>query len=176
MTNVGRALPIGLFLVFALLCTAIGFEITDPAPDPQFIPVAGTVAPPRINTPAMDGLSDQHDTWFREILARPLFSPDRKPPASVAHSVAGLPRLTGIVVSGSRRIAIFASNAGGRPVVVEAGSRIGAYDVRDIADGGVTVVGPEGTTVVRPIFDPSAPVAAKPGAAVRPDLLRPAPK
>jgi hypothetical protein len=76
-------------------------------------------------------------------------------------SVAGLSRLTGIVVTGSRKIAIFAAPAGGHPIVAEEGSHLNAYEVRAISGTGVTVVGPAGTTVMTPIFDPAPPPVTK---------------
>jgi hypothetical protein len=141
------------------LCGLIGLEITGRDGDadaalvrPAPIMVAGgpsAAAVPR----------DQRDGRLGVILARPLFSPDRRPAASAARSVSGLPRLTGIVVTGSRKVAIFA--APGKAIVAEEGLHVGAYDVTAISDSGVTVVGPEGTTVLRPLFDPATPAVAK---------------
>jgi hypothetical protein len=78
-----------------------------------------------------------------------------------------LPRLSGIVVSGSHKLAIFAGS--GKPIVAEEGVRLGAYDVTAISDAGVTVVGPEGTTVLRPLFDPAPPPPARPPPMQRPE-------
>lgn len=103
---------------------------------------------------------DRHDEQLNTILARPLFSPDRRPEASGARSVSGLPRLAGIVMTGSRRVAIFAA-PGSKPVVVDEGARIGPYDVKAISESGVTVVGPEGTMVLRPMFDSAPPPAGR---------------
>lgn len=105
--------------------------------------------------------SESRDERLGIILARPLFSPDRRPAASGARSVSGLPRLAGIVVTGSRKVAIFAAPAGGKPVVADEGGRLGAYDVRAINEDGVTVVGPEGALVLRPIFDPAPPAPVR---------------
>lgn len=104
----------------------------------------------------------RNDGRLTEILARPLFSPDRRPIES-ARGVAGLSRLSGIVVAGTRRLAIFAGAAGGRAVIAEEGARIGRYEVRSITDTGVTVVGPDGAAVTRPVFDPTG---GKPGVAL----------
>lgn len=177
MTIASKWLPAGLFLVFLALCVLIGFEaMSRPQQQPSDL-AAGVVTPPRVETADASQPPDQRGTWFRDIVARPLFSPDRRPVTANTHSVAGLPRLTGIVVAGSRRLAIFAAGTNGRPIVVEAGSHVGVYSVRDIADGAVTVVGPEGTSVIRPIFDaaPAAP-GAKPALAIRPELSRPGQK
>jgi hypothetical protein len=110
---------------------------------------------------------DPHEDWFRQILARPLFNPDRRP---IDSGVRGLPRLTGIVVAGSQRVAIFAGPANGHPVLAQAGARIGVYQVRSIDDDGVTVVGPAGTSLVRPTFDPARPATPE---AARPAGLLP---
>ena len=40
------------------------------------------------------------------ILVRPLFSPNRRPPALAATSPASLPRLTGVIIEGGRRTVI----------------------------------------------------------------------
>ena len=136
-------------------------------PPPGFIPSLPLPYghPPqswRTRLPRPRGL-DSHEDWFNEILARPLFNPDRRP---IEAGVRGLPRLTGIVVAGSQRVAIFAGPSNGRPVLAQAGAHIGAYEVRSIADEGVTVVGPTGTSLVRPAFAPARPTA--------PDTARPA--
>ena len=110
---------------------------------------------------------DPHEDWFNQILARPLFNPDRRP---IDTGARGLPRLTGIVVAGAQRVAIFAGPPNGHPVLVQAGARIGAYEVRSIADEGVTVVGPAGTSLVRPAFDPTQQSASQPA---RPANLQP---
>jgi hypothetical protein len=172
--RVGRAVPAGLSLVLVALCGVIGLEIADQprSPDPGL--PARVAGPIRLGAADIAEPASRRDGWFREIVSRPLFNPDRRPIGPDAREVRGLPRLTGIVVDGSRRIAIFAAPSGGHPIVVEADSRIGAYDVREIDDAGVTVVGPEGTTVLRPIFDANVATPGKPPLAVRPEPPKPA--
>lgn len=150
----GRGEWAGLILLSFLLCGTIAFEIAGPRPAPPLQParIAGPVRDVQMGVAQPPG---QQDAWLSDILARPLFSPDRKPIGS--GNVRGLPRLTGIVVSGSRRVALFAAAPGERPVVREAGTRIGAYEIKVVDDAGVTVSGPGGTTVLRPLFDPSPP-------------------
>jgi len=133
---------------------------------PAHRPHAGTVphaAPPRSDI----------DARLSEILARPVFSPDRRPIGAAARSVAGLSRLTGIVVTDGRRVAIFAAPAGGRPVVAEEGTHLNAYEVKTISDSSVTVVGPEGTTVMMPIFDSAPPPPSKRPLPALPEAPRP---
>ncbi len=78
------------------------------------------------------------------ILARPLFSPLRRPPAPPVADIAKLPRLSGIMVTGSSRYAIFAPQ-GGKPVVAAEGQSIGPYEIRRITTALVTIDGPLGT-------------------------------
>ena len=101
-----------------------------------------------------------------EILARPLFSPGRRPMAAAAGPASGtaLPRMTGVVVTPEGSRAIFAG-PGGKPVVVEVGGQIGPYAVRSINAGQVTLSGPDGTRVVSPMFDPRAPAPPAAGGA-----------
>ncbi len=95
------------------------------------------------------------------ILARPLFNPDRRQPASSTSVLSGLPRLSGIVISDTDKVAIFSAPGGGKAVLVSEGARIGAYNIQSIDATGVTVAGPEGVRTVRPLFDPNAPSATK---------------
>jgi len=138
---------------------ANAYGITGLNSQPAFQP-AGIVVPVRDAPPDPAQPADQHGAWLSDILARPLFNPDRKPLGSA--DVRGLPRLTGIIVSGTRRIAIFASASGDRAIVGEPGTRIGVYEVKAIEDTEVTVTGPGGTSVVRPLFDTTTPVARRP--------------
>jgi hypothetical protein len=147
----------GLMALALGLSGVIGSEILDWRSVPEDaalvrpLPVAPAGAPAAQAEPG-----DRRDERLAVILARPLFSPDRRPAAG-ARSVSGLPRLAGIVVTGSRKVAIFAAPPGGKPVVADEGGRLGVYDVKTISEDGVTVVGPEGAMVLRPIFDPAPP-------------------
>jgi hypothetical protein len=107
------------------------------------------------------------NAWRDQILSRPLFTPGRRPAEAAVQSVSGLSRLTGIILTGTRRVAIFAAPSGGPPIIVEEGARVGAYEVRQIADNSVTVAGPEGVAVIRPIFDPTPVVKPKPAPATQ---------
>lgn len=161
MISPGRGLPIGLSALAAGLLLLIGLEVWGWPPDaasPTTVRVKADQGPVVATMPRVP---DQRAAWLTEIMARPLFSPDRHP---VEVGVRGLPRLTGIVVSGSQRIAIFAGPSNGRPIVAQAGARVGAYEVHTVDDDGVTVVGPEGTSMIRPVFDPKQRAAAEPRA------------
>jgi hypothetical protein len=158
-----------------VLCGVIGIELAGGGETRPELAAARPVpaVPGGAPVAAAEPLS-QRDVRLAAILARPLFSPDRRPAASAARSVSGLPRLTGIVVTGSHKVAIFA--APGKAVVAEEGVRLGAYEVMAIGDAGVTVAGPEGTTVLRPIFDPSPPPVTKAAMFQRPEGPKPAAK
>jgi hypothetical protein len=92
--------------------------------------------------------ANQIDGILRDILARPVFSRDRRPVASNARVTNGLSRLTGIVVTGSEKTAIFASPFAGRPITAQEGGHVGAYEVVEITRAGVTISGPDGTKVI----------------------------
>jgi hypothetical protein len=111
--------------------------------------------------------ADRTPRWAATILARPLFSPSRRPAAQHVAGPAGpptLPRLTAVLVGEDGRRAIFAGT--GPAIVAREGSRIGDHLVQTIAAGEVTLQGPEGSVVLRPRFLAStAPVPATPGSA-----------
>ncbi len=154
--------------LLALLCVLLGatlaLEASMPAPgsdDPETM--TGIRAAPRL--PRLDSVQkaaqavDHTDAWVATILARPLFSRNRRPSAervAEASATEGLPRLTGIAVSPAGRSAIFAgSSPGGKPIVVGEGGSVGAYTVRSIRPDQVQVEGPGGTRTVAPAFDPT---------------------
>lgn len=97
------------------------------------------------------------------LLARPLFTPGRRPPrggpAAAGAGPAGLPRLTGVLVDGASRRAILVPAPGGKPMVAAEGAQVGDFVVERIEPGQVTLGGPGGTRVLRPSFDPSRPPA-----------------
>ena len=104
---------------------------------------------------------DQSAAWALAALARPLFTPDRRPPGPDAAPVTPVntpPRLAGTLVSHEGRKAIFA--AGDKPVVVAEGSRIDTWTVQAISAGSVTLDGPDGPRVLHMGFaQDSAPQA-----------------
>jgi hypothetical protein len=157
------------------LCGVIGIELAGGGETrPDIAPARPVPAVPGAGSAGAAEPVGQRDARVTAILARPLFSPDRRPAASAARSVSGLPRLTGIVVTAGHKVAIFATP--GKAVVAEEGVRLGAYEVTAISDSGVTVAGPEGTTMLRPVFDPSPPPATKAAMFQRPELPKPAAK
>lgn len=142
-----------LLTVGGVLAAVIAWEIVD-------IP-RGNVAPARpydlaAKQDAPPARADDVQAWVRPILARPLFSPDRRPAAGLdsvtAAGARGLPRLTGILVGPFGRSAIFASN-GNTPIVLGEGGRIGAYTIKSIGAAEVRLDGPHGVQRLRPAFD-----------------------
>jgi general secretion pathway protein N len=114
----------------------------------------------RARAPTEDPV-DHTDAWVRDILARPLFSRDRRPTPPLARSggdtvLTSLPRLTGVLVGAFGRNAIFAGESGGKPLVIEEGGHLGPYTVKAIEPGRVTVAGPEGERQLEPSFDANA--------------------
>lgn len=154
---------IGLLATAAVLGATIAWEVGVFSPPAQV-----AVAPPRAaaEPPQPAETLERTGEWVATILARPLFSPDRRPPAQAAVEAgpsmpAGLPRLTGIMIGPFGRSAIFA-NDGGKPIVVAEGGQIGAWTIRAIKVGEVQVVGPEGARSLRPSFQASPSSVAQP--------------
>jgi hypothetical protein len=161
------------FVIGAALVAVIAWEIGN-------APTAGVASshPPA----AVAGVSlaasepDHTRDWVATILARPLFSLDRRPAAETVAArstgLPGLPRLTGILIGPFGRQAIFAAD-GRKPVVVEEGARIDAYTVKSIDVAQVRLLGPDGERVLNPSFLASdrrdGPVVASrpPGQAVQ---------
>jgi len=160
----------------ALLAIALAWELTamDAVPD-------GPVAPPGPVAPAPQAAlapagADLVGAAASTMLARPLFSPTRRPaaarpsPPPPSPPAEAIPRLAGIVIGPSGRKAIFAEAAGPARSVGE-GGRIGRFTVTMIRPGQVTVTSSEGDRVLRPSFTQATPA---PGSAVPPAAPPPA--
>ncbi len=150
-------LVVSLTLGGVIVCELIALPTAPPEQAAAPVSLLPTVVRPN----PVQAVRDR-DARLTEVLARPLFSPDRRPVASAARAVNGLARLTGIVITDRQKLAIFAGAPGSRPVVAEEGARLGGYMVRTINGLGVTVVGPEGSMVIRPVFDPTDPKTPPP--------------
>jgi hypothetical protein len=154
MTRFGRTGLTPLLAASAALCFVIALEIFGWRQTvPSHVPVAAAIGGHSASDDA-SGSPGRRDAWLREIVARPLFSSNRRP---VEVGMRGLPRLTGIVLTGSLQIAIFAGAQDGHPIIAQAGGHIGAYEVHAITEAGVTISGPEGTSLIRPVFDAGRP-------------------
>jgi hypothetical protein len=149
-----RAAFAGLFAAGAVFAGVIQWELSS-SPDPVPTPTVGS-RPSGSTAASLPREADQVRTWVATVLDRPLFSPDRRPPAQSGQEMAapaGLPRLTGIMVGPFGRSAIFATDP--KPAVIPEGGRIGAYTVKSIDPAQVQVAGPDGLRTVRPSFQPT---------------------
>lgn len=161
----GWAVPALLILVAAALGGIIALELARRMPDSDAMvsatarrlpaPVASALAP----SPDSDGVGRQ----VAVVLGRPLFSPGRRPAAQAAApaGTTALPRLAAVTVTREGRRAIF-DTGNDASVVVAAGDRVGAYEVRSIEVGRVTLAGPDGVRVVTPEFSKLPPRTAGP--------------
>lgn len=148
-----------LILLAASLGAVIAWEIAASRDDVPAAPPPSRTTSPNLpaTPPVMPTGVERSAGWVATTLARPLFRPDRRPPAATPSGPApaeeALPRLTGIMVSGDGRSAIFAGSP--QPIVLREGGRLGGFTVHLIESGQVTLLGPDGLREVRPSFDPN---------------------
>jgi len=153
-----------LFVLALGLAGTIGWELREiRRPPPSVVRSAvGTT----MTVAAQPATVDHTEEWAETVLARPLFSPNRRPPATTPGAAPGpvaLPRLAGVMVGPFGKLAIFAGTADGKPTVASEGSSLGNYVVEAIEVGQVTVQGPGGRRLLHPAFDSSAPPPATAG-------------
>jgi hypothetical protein len=120
------------------------------------------------------------DDLLAASLARPLFSPNRRPPDTGQRGASSAPeltdkRLSGIVIDADRRLAIFAVS-GTKPLTVSEGDSVNGWRVENIAAAEVALVSPSGTQTLKPKPDSNAvrqtrpaPQASGEEAVARPD-------
>jgi hypothetical protein len=150
-----------------LLVAAAGLAATLALELGAFAPGDAQIAPrPRAIVAAAPAevAPDHTREWIAAILARPVFSPDRRPPAEIASTPGvrlpeGLPRLSGVLLGPFGRSAIFAVD-GREPLVVDEGGRIDAWTVGTIEADTVQVSGPGGARTVHPSFASSSSATA----------------
>lgn len=151
-----RAPLLALCGLAALLAATVAVEFDQPPPAPASAALVPAAPAAAIPVPAVRmGDAGQIGSWVATILARPLFSRDRRladAPAAIAVVAESLPRLTGITVSPAGRRAIFAS-PGSKPLVASPGDRVAGFTVQAIEPGGVTMAGPNGPRVLQPSFE-----------------------
>ena len=132
---------------------------------------ARVAATPRAVVVAGDE-SGAQGQWVATLLARPPFSPDRRPTASAVadpRSVAGVPRLAGILISPNRKLAIFATDGAAKPLTALEGDAVGRYRVLSIEVGEVILHSSDGTHVLH--LNLGAPVAQQTGLAASGNLV-----
>ena len=142
-------------LAFALMCVLAGLillEVRAGVPR-HTLPLVTAPAPPSIRTVASAGVAALAlQEWTQTILARPLFSPSRRPGHAAAVS-AVVPRLAGIIIDAKGARAIFANPGDVRAIIAGAGAHAGPYLIRAVAASGVSVIGPDGPQVLHPSYD-----------------------
>ncbi len=161
---IGR-LPLYVLLFGCVLFGAILVkQITRPGGDPP-LPTEPAAAPDAAPAaPRMPRMRAGGEP-IAAILARPLFSPTRRPPQANAANpgnASGLDdtRLTGIVIAPGKHLAIFAPTDAALLTVTE-GESISGWRVDNITPREVSLSGPDGTKTLEPKFDPNlAPAAA----------------
>ncbi|HJU16485.1 MAG TPA: hypothetical protein VJ770_08435 [Stellaceae bacterium] len=134
--------------------TGIALAVPRPAPP---------AASPSVHAPRLDQL-------VVTTLARPLFSPTRRPPQDKdggpgTGNIADM-RLTGIVTQPGERLAIFAVT-GAKALAVREGEEVSGWRVEDITPGTVLLSGPGGATTLQPKPDTNL-VRTVPAAAIVP--------
>jgi hypothetical protein len=146
------ALPL-LVASVTLLAGLLFFEAQPGVPLPELTPETKREAPVQPhNQPGV--MKDNDARWSDTVLARPLFSPTRRPAETVGPqttATVGRPRLAGVVIATGGTGAIFVG-PDAKPVFARVGDRIGPYQIAGIADGQVTVETATGTEVLHPEF------------------------
>lgn len=121
-------------------------------------------------------LGDRLDAMVAAILARPLFSATRRPPARndgpTADSSLDDARLAGIVTEPGHRFAIFAPS-GAKALIVTEGDTVSGWRVESITPREVSLSGPDGTKTLQPKIDPTLAPPAPPAVTAPPSPGRP---
>ena len=154
---------VALCCVIAALGLVLSWELATPEDNAASADAVVAADPSQANRTAADK-SSPHEfdaealaDIATSITARPLFSPTRRPSNSSDKSVGlttareEVPRLTGVIVGPSGGWAIFAG-ADGKSHAAAAGDAIGAFKVRAIGPGIVTLTGSGGDRVLRPTY------------------------
>ena len=119
------------------------------------------------------------DDLLATSLARPLFSPTRRPPASAPGEAAGDTdlagnRLAGIVIEPDRRLAIFAVT-GAKALTLTEGESVDGWQIESITPTEVSLVGRSGGKTLQPTRDPNLPPPVRPPARANAGPQAPAP-
>jgi hypothetical protein len=171
-----RIALIGLLAGCVLFGAIVFAEI---ATTPRSETAVANTAPPQSGTslPVFHPeIGPQHQAMVTTILARPLFSATRRPPArddsGGGDTSFGDTRLTGIVTQPGHRFAIFAP-VGAKPLIVGEGDSVSGWRVETITPREVSLTGPAGTKTLQPRIDPNlVPPAAPPMASAIPTAVR----
>jgi hypothetical protein len=172
----------GAALLFLLLCAGLAGAIyleaqqameAAPAADAQEAAPPSERARQKDPTFAMPPLNS-----FAEVVARPLFSPTRRPPAASTGARPANFTLVGIVISPQERHALLAHGLPSKVDRVTEGQSLDGWTVKSIGDNGITLVQGENEIELKPSDKagpgqgPPQPYAAPPAATspIRPQL------
>jgi hypothetical protein len=154
---------LALCCVIAALGLVLSWELATPEDNAASMDAAVAADPSQaIRTGADKSSPHEFDTEALADIAtsattRPLFSPTRRPSNSPDKSVGAaaapeeVPRLTGVIIGPSGGWAIFA-DADGKSHAAATGDVIGAFKVRAISPGVVTLTGSGGDRVLHPTY------------------------
>lgn len=155
---------LGLLCLAIILAGLVAWELWQggpggaqplPAGSDASVPVAATGPAP----------ADSSASWRATALARPLFSPDRRPPADPSAAGAlGRPRLAGVIGGPSGRRAVLVPAGGEPPRILAQGERLGPYEIRRIDPNSIELAGPGGLETVGLAYASGQPADAPPGA------------
>ncbi|HVJ51947.1 MAG TPA: hypothetical protein VM689_05760 [Aliidongia sp.] len=161
-----QALPRLLGALAILFLVVIAFELFGSNPDETDMNVANVANPTDIRSGGPTAVPPAAPTaptvqWVNTILARPLFSPTRRPDAapqqqqtaSQDDGPSDLPRLSGILLLRDSKQAVFQPTGDQKPIVVAEGGDVSGWTVQSISATEVTLTGPGGTTTLEPKFD-----------------------
>jgi general secretion pathway protein N len=158
-----------LFLLIAgcVLLGAIVFVELQPAGanDPA---TAELLPRPELAPAKRPAQTPRTDEMVATILARPLFSNTRRPPANASTGASpdsdlADTRLAGILTEPRRRVAIFVIN-GEKPLKVSEGDAVSGWRIENITPREVSLSGPGGNKTLQPKIDPNlgSPVGQPP--------------
>ncbi|WP_222548261.1 hypothetical protein [Asaia lannensis] len=96
--------------------------------------------------------ADDMTSWQQQSLARPLFSPSRRPALSKA-ALSGTPRLSAIIDHNGHGSAIFMIPGRERGLIVPVGGTVGTWHLKAIAGNSVTIIENGRDRILRPDRD-----------------------
>ena len=158
-----RAVPCLLAVLALVLSGTLAWELdaSDPPQEAVRSPSPLAAGPGAAIATAPDRAAE-----VQTVLGRPLFDPRRRPasqpnaPATPPPSPASVPRVSGVLVSAAGRSAIFSLPGNEKALVAHEGGQVGGFTVQSISSGQVTLLGPDGTTVLRPTLRKGLPAQA----------------
>ncbi len=167
------ALPFKYLIVICILIGAAGLELTYQAKaiaPAALVRLYHSAAQRRILMQASD---KPPAVLVSSILARPLFNPSRLPAPSGKRTGrhGKVPRLSGVIIYGADRLAIFAGPRGGQPIVAAKGDKVGDWAISLIEPGWVTLVGHGRSQRIQPMFVSPSTMTALSAPAVKPSPL-----